>query len=428
MRNLSFRSRISLALLILGAPAGIAVLGWAYSALSSNPAKTTAAAFAPIRNSGRKLLAVLDTTKLTVNEKVALERHREELSKQLSLSARAVAYKRLLTYGLAITLAVLGSVLFYLSILLGRNLAWQLSRPIDELVGWTGLIKRNEPLPPDHPQSGPPEFAALRTAVREMAASLSQARRAELESARLRAFREVARRVAHEMKNPLTPIRFALASLDRTATKEQEEAVDVLRAESTRLEQLARDFANLGRLPEGPPAEVDLAELLAELIRTSLPTHIDANLTVSPGTPHITGHYDPLRRAFSNVLRNAVEAMAGGDPAAPRGRLRIEATIRPWEGGVRVSIADQGPGIVPEKRSRIFEPYFTEKADGTGLGLAIVKQSVDLHQGSIEVTETPGGGATFVIWLPIVPESARTRPPDRPFVERRISERRRHWQ
>jgi signal transduction histidine kinase len=222
------------------------------------------------------------------------------------------------------------------------------------------------------------------------------------------------------MKNPLTPIRFAVASLASKATREQEEALDVLRTESVRLEQLARDFSNLGRLPEGPPAEVDLGELLGELIRTSLPAEIEAHLQVEPGTPHVTGHYDALRRAFANVLRNAAEAMLG--------RGRIETTIRPWQGGVRVSVADQGPGIDPAKRSRIFEPYFTDKADGTGLGLAIVKQAVDLHQGTIEVSETPGGGATFQTWLPLLPESARTRPPDRPFVERRLTERRRNWQ
>jgi two-component system sensor histidine kinase MprB len=120
----------------------------------------------------------------------------------------------------------------------------------------------------------------------------------------------------------------------------------------------------------------------------------------------------------SNVLRNAVEAM--------NGKGRLEATVRPWDAGVRLSIADQGPGIAPAKRSRIFEPYFTEKPDGTGLGLALVKQAIDLHQGTIEVIETPGGGATFVIWLPRVPESARTRPADRPFVERRVADRRRN--
>ncbi|MEZ4589480.1 MAG: ATP-binding protein, partial [Gemmatimonadales bacterium] len=94
---------------------------------------------------------------------------------------------------------------------------------------------------------------------------------------------------------------------------------------------------------------------------------------------------------------------------------------------VRVAVADQGPGIPEEKLDRIFEPYFTEKAEGTGLGLSIVKQAVDLHQGDIEVVETPGGGATFVIWLPLARENARTRPPDRPFVERRVADRRRDW-
>lgn len=130
----------------------------------------------------------------------------------------------------------------------------------------------------------------------------------------------------------------------------------------------------------------------------------------------MTGHYDSLRRALANLLRNASEAM--------QGEGRIDVTVRPWDGGVRVSIADQGPGIAAEKRSRIFEPYFTDKADGTGLGLAIVKQAVDLHQGTIEVGETEGGGATMVIWLPLTSESARARPTDRPFVERRVADRR----
>ncbi|MFN0178706.1 MAG: sensor histidine kinase [Gemmatimonadales bacterium] len=419
MRPLSFRSRISLILLLLATPAAVALVGWAYATLTTNSAKTAQAAIQPLQISARRLLATLDTTKLTELERQTLRTYRDDLREQIALTRRASFYKSRLTTGLAIMLAGLGSVLFFLAIGLGWNLARQLSWPIDELVAWTGRIRRNEPLPDDPPRPGAPEFSALRVAVRDMAASLQQARRSELESERLRAFREVARRVAHEMKNPLTPIRFAVSSLERSAGPTQTEALEVLRAESTRLEQLARDFANLGRLPEGPPAEVDLAELAGELIRTSLPAEVDAHLGVDPGTPHVVGHYDSLRRAFANIIRNGAEAMHGTG--------RLEVTIRPWDGGVRVSIADQGPGIDPEKRSRIFEPYFTEKADGTGLGLAIVKQAIDLHQGQVEVLETPGGGATFVVWLPLLPESARTRPADRPFVERRLSDRRRNW-
>ncbi len=394
----------------------MAMFGWAYSTMRNNPARAAQAVVRPLRESGKQLLAALDTTKMTAPEIRALGDYKDRLSEALQLSQRAFIYKRWFTYGQALSLAGLGIVLFYAAIFFGRSLAAQFSWPIDELIGWAGQIQRNEPLPPDPPRSGAPEFASLRTAMREMAAGLAQARRSELESERLRAFREVARRVAHEMKNPLTPIRFAVTSLGRNASPEQEEALDVLRTESTRLEQLARDFANLGRLPEGPPAEVDLSELLAELLRTSLPAEIDGHLQVTPETPLVVGHYDALRRAFANVIRNAAEAMLGEG--------RIEVTIRPWQGGVRVSIADEGPGIPLEKRHRVFEPYFTEKSDGTGLGLAIVKQSVDLHQGLIEVAETSGGGATFVIWLPLLPESAKTRPANRPYVERRVADRR----
>ena len=144
-------------------------------------------------------------------------------------------------------------------------------------------------------------------------------------------------------------------------------------------------------------------------------------MVVAPGTPNITGHYDPLRRAFGNLLRNAAEACAGD------GRLVV--TVEPVPGGVRVAIADHGPGIAPAKRSRIFEPYYTDKTDGTGLGLAIVKQAVDLHQGGIEVAETPGGGATFVVRLPVAPGVVRPAAgPDPAAVpERRTAERRRNW-
>jgi signal transduction histidine kinase len=257
----------------------------------------------------------------------------------------------------------------------------------------------------------------LRSALRDTAASLQQARSSELESERLRAFREVARRVAHDMKNPLTPVRFAIGQLDRSATADQHEALDVLRVETARLEALARDFANLGRLPEGPAADVDLGELLHELLRTSLPETMRQTLTVESDAPPIAGHYDPLRRAFSNLIRNAVEACGGVGS--------IDVTVSPDDEGVRVAIVDHGPGVPAERRSRIFEPYVTDKIEGTGLGLAIVKQAVDFHHGTIEVTETPNGGATFTVRLPRQPAGVPKPIAHRPSADRRLADRRR---
>jgi signal transduction histidine kinase len=164
----------------------------------------------------------------------------------------------------------------------------------------------------------------------------------------------------------------------------------VLNAESGRLEQLATEFTEFGRLPEGPAASVDLVELLDELARTTLPTAMTARLSLDPATPALLGHYDPLRRAFSNILRNAVEACEG------QGEIEIIAAPA-TDGAVRIVIRDHGPGIPPELHGRIFDPYCTGKSGGTGLGLALAKQTVEMHRGTIAVEQTPGGGATFVV-------------------------------
>ena len=166
----------------------------------------------------------------------------------------------------------------------------------------------------------------------------------------------------------------------------------MLAAESDRLEQLAREFTEFGRLPEGPAAPVDFTELLAELARTSLPPTMKARVTLDPATPVLLGHYDPLRRAFSNLLRNAAEA------CEEQGELDI--TAAPDDGGgVRIEIRDHGPGVPADLADRVFDPYYTGKTGGTGLGLALVKQTIEMHGGTISLSHTPGGGATFQVRL-----------------------------
>lgn len=394
MPALSFRKRILIAMLVFGVlPTSLGIIGWAMALRNQAPAIAGRRAFEEVGATGRHLLRVLDTVPLSVEERTALREHTAELNDQLARAQRAESFSRWRATGITIVIVVLGSALVYISIIISRSLSKQLSAPIDELVGWTGFIRRGEALPLISRRRGAPEFAALRQAFRDTAAEIQAARAAELESERLRAFREVARRVAHEMKNPLTPVRFAVRQLQQTATPDQKEALEVLTAESTRLEHLAREFATLGRLPEGPSAEVDLGELLGELLRTSVAETVTTTLSVEPGTPPIVGHYDPLRRAFGNLIRNAVEAMGGEG--------RLEVRVARGEAHVSVSIADHGPGIRPEKRLRVFEPYYTEKPEGTGLGLALVKQAIDHHRGTIIVHDTPGGGATFEVRIPL---------------------------
>ena len=390
--RLSFHQRILLILICLGAlPTAVAILGWGLTIRSRGPATGPRQALEEVGASGRSLLETIDTARLTPPERAALDRHAATLNAALGRSQRAETFGRYYYAGLALAVLAIGAAFLYASVRLGGHLSRQLSRPIEELIGWTGHIRRTEPLPADRPRRGAPEFAALRMALREMADALERGRAREIEAERLRAFRETARRVAHEMRNPLTPIRLAVAQLARTAAGQQTEAIEVLTAESGRLEQLAREFTEFGRLPEGPAAPVDLVELLEELARTTLPPGMTPRLALDPATPTLQGHYDPLRRAFSNILRNAVEACGGS------GAIEIGAV--PENGGARITISDHGPGIPPELAERIFEPYCTGKEGGTGLGLALAKQTVELHRGSIVAEPTPGGGATFVVRL-----------------------------
>lgn len=390
---LSFRQRILLVLIVLGTvPTAAALIGWALTLRASDPVAAGRGAIEQVGATGRNLLETMDTLRLSPAERAALSRHVSSLNNALSRMQQASTYTRFYSGALTLLLLAFGALILYASVRLGGHLSRQLSRPMDELIGWTGHIRRHEPLPPDRAQRGAPEFAALRTALREMAANLEQGRSRELEAERLRAFQEVARRVAHEMKNPLTPIRFAVRQLSRQLPPEQRETLDIIAAESERLEQMAREFTELGRLPEGPPADVDLGELLDELTRTSLPEQVRARWMQRDAGVVVVGHYDPLRRALGNILRNAVDAMAG------QGDLDLAVTRK--GGGVEVVIGDHGPGLTPEGRQRLFEPYYTSKPQGTGLGLTLVRQTVEAHRGTIAVEDTPGGGATFRLWFP----------------------------
>ena len=393
---LPFRRRIFLILVVMTAvPTVLAVAGWVLSVRRLLPAAGARASTERVAATARTLLEGVDTLHLTVRERALLRNHLDQVSASVSLARRAETFLRYYTAGFALVIVLLGAAVLYAAVKLAGHLSRQLSRPIDELVGWTLLIRRREALPVALLTRGAPEFDALRQALRELATTLAAARARELEAERLRAFREVARRVAHEIKNPLTSMRIAVDQLGRVdgrAAGRSETALQVLAAETDRLDRLAKEFSEFGRLPEGPQSEVDLVELLDELGRTSVPNGVSVQLTAESAQRTVLGHYEPLRRAFANLYRNAAEAM--------QGRGAIDVNVTGDATGLAVTIADHGPGIPADLRQRVFEPYFTTKDDGTGLGLALVRVTLEAHRGTIAVSETPGGGATFAILFP----------------------------
>ncbi len=394
-----FHRRIFVILVVMTAvPTILAVAGWVLSVRTLAPSAGARASLEEVVNSARVVLQRVDTTQLPPDARAALRLHLESVSSSASLARRGETYLRYYTAGFAIAIVGLGAVVLFAAVRLAGHLSRQLSRPIDELVGWTQLIQVHQPLPAGSPARGAPEFEALRQALRDLATALDVARDQELEAERLRAFREVARRVAHEIKNPLTSMRIAVDTLARTGTDRggqgrTEMAMQVMAAETDRLERLAHEFADFGRLPEGPQSEVDVQELLEELARTGVPDGVTVTVRANGGRRSLMGHYEPLRRAFANLLRNAAEAMHGTGAID----VGVSSDTLGGGGGLVVTIADHGPGIEEELRLRVFEPYFTTKADGTGLGLALVRQTMEAHRGTISVGETPGGGATFTI-------------------------------
>ena len=392
---LPFRQRIFVVLVALTAvPTALAVVGWALAVRTVGPSAGARVALEEMAASARQMVDRMDTTHLAPRERAAVREHLERLSNSVTLARRAETYLRYYAGGFALVVIVFGGLALTTAVRLARHLSRQLSRPIDELVGWTRLIRRRVPLPAGPASRGAPEFEALRQALRELATALDAARERELEAERLRAFREVARRVAHEIKNPLTSMRIAVDQLGRTvgqADSRTVTAVEVLGAETHRLDQLAKEFAEFGRLPEGPKSEVDLVDLLMDLGKSAVPPEVAVRVRANGEPCKVLGHYDPLRRAFANLLRNASEAMNGCG--------EIDVAVARDGDGLVVTIADHGPGVPDELRQQVFEPYFTTKQDGTGLGLALVRQTIEAHNGTIRATDTPGGGATFSIVL-----------------------------
>ena len=416
---LAFRHRIFVWLVVIATvPAGIAV---AVSLLSPDlaPPAGGVEAWERVGDTWRAARRSVDVRRLSPEARRVVERHGEEIAVSLRRARQAQAFRYAISGALAgvaigLTVLVTGG-----AVRLAGHLSRQLSRPIDELVEWTGLLTRGEPLPDATRAKGAPEFQILRESFRRMARDLDAARAHEVEAAQLRTFRDVARQVAHELKNPLTPLRFAVAQLRRDPLSQRADLLEILDGESQRIEQMARDFGSLGRLPEGPPAPIDVRELIESVVRTSAPGELAAPIECAADLPLVVGHFEPLRRAFQNLLLNAVEAagrsaaprdppvgpsagVAGVDPAQrPAVAVRIAAADLGGRRAVAVSVADAGPGIPPDALGRVFEPYFTTKRHGTGLGLAIVRQTVLDHGGTIEATNAPGGGAVFTVTLPV---------------------------
>jgi len=295
------------------------------------------------------------------------------------------------------------------AILIGLLVSWwvskRITRPVEELANGARDVASGR-WDTQIDVQGKDEVGQLAGAFNDMTRTLASQKEKLVQTERVAAWRELARRLAHELRNPLFPMQITLENLQRARqlgpTQFQEvfnEATATLKAELANLNSIVGRFSDFSKMPAPHFEQVNVNESLRNAVRLFEPQF------TAVGKPAITTEYflteslaevdadpDLLHRAFQNLVLNALDAMPGG------GTL----TLRTADGGdaVRIEVSDTGKGLTPEECSRLFTPYYTTKQLGTGLGLAIVQSVIADHHGTIAVSSEEGRGATFKIQLP----------------------------
>jgi two-component system nitrogen regulation sensor histidine kinase NtrY len=336
---------------------------------------------------------------------VAVSKSKAELLRSLARIDESTVYAALAATAVALLLAVL--------------LARSLGRPIAELAAEARKVASGEARPLRGRGSG--EIAELAQAFDTMLVDLEATRRRLAATSRVAAWREVARRVAHEIKNPLAPIRAAVETLRRLRAREDPEfdayfdqATRTVLDEVARIAGIVTEFTRFARLPPPRPEDLDIVALVRQVVQMhaagargeSEAPSARIELIVETTPPTVRADRDQIARVLTNLVQNALDAVEGRGPSG-----KVELTVGTLHAGplaqrirdeVFVSVSDNGTGLSPAIASRLFEPYATSKPNGTGLGLAIAQRIAIEHDGELSHLGSPdGGGATFRLVLPV---------------------------
>ena len=334
-------------------------------------------AAAPIRAGGREGIV---TVPLPLR-KLEIERQIDELDRQV----------------------IFGAVLFSLvGAGIGYWMAERIADPINRLSHATRRIARGD-LDAHIAVASADELGRLVEDFNRMADDLKR-QRADLErTQRLEAWADMARQVAHDIKNPLTPIQLSAeharrVNVDRgrPLSPVLDDCVHAILTQVSLLRQIASEFSSFASSPTARPEPTPLAAIIEEVVtpyRTGLDGRIAIDVSVPADLPDAQIDRTLFARAITNVIENALHAMPG------RGRLTIRAEARPPV--ISVDLIDTGVGMEPDALARMFEPYFSTKATGTGLGLTIAKRNIELIDGTIGLSSTRGVGTTVTITVPM---------------------------
>jgi two-component system nitrogen regulation sensor histidine kinase NtrY len=336
--------------------------------------------------------------------RIALEGEKGEPVAWIELAVRdrgVAALQRQVT----LIAVILAAAVLAVTTLLGALVARRITRGLDRVVTGAQAAARGDL---DHrvPVTSKDEVGEVAAAFNLMMEDLRTAEERLVIAERIAAWQEIARRLAHEIKNPLTPIQMAMDNLRKTWRKQHpsfgellEDSTATVLEEADRLRRIVTEFSDFARMPKPDLAPLDLGEVVSgalALYQGESPVEHKAT-----PVPPIEADRGQMNQVLLNLVENARDAIAGKDGG------KILVTTRRGDAGDRVEliVEDNGPGVPAELRDRVFTPYFTTKQGrgGTGLGLAIVHRIISDHGGRVVIGAVPAGGARITVELPIKP-------------------------
>ena len=334
------------------------------------------------------------------------------LPEQSGISVTATRSRRALlstVQQLDLTVLLIGSATLASALLITVLLSRGLARPVRDLAEQAQRVIHGDPNPVV--ATGARELVEVAEAFNRAIADLVTLRKRLAVTERIAARREIARRVAHEIKNPLLPIRASVETLRRLRARNDpafdeyfDEATRTVLDEVARISNIVGEFTRFARLPAPAPAPFNAEEAVRGVVSLHGSTGAPIDFAAEP-CPELNADRDQVVQIVTNLVQNAQQALAD----RPHGR--VEVRLSREQDKLVLSVSDNGPGIAPEMRGRLFEPYATTKAEGTGLGLAIVERIVVEHGGEIAASDAAGGGAKFVVKLPLSGPTLLPEPP-----------------
>src|SRR5580704_10761312 len=322
-----------------------------------------------------------------------------------------------------IALAV-GAGALFVGLLMALWISARITKPVEELAEGAREVAAGR-WDTHIDVHGGDEIGQLAEAFNHMTQTLAAQKERLVQTERVAAWRELARRLAHELRNPLFPMQITVENLQKARKLEAKQFLEVfnestatLKTELANLNTIVTRFSDFSKMPAPQFARVNVNEALRNAVRlfepqfnaVGKPPVIPEYFLTEP-LPEIDADADLLHRAFQNLVLNALDAMPAG------GTLTMRTTEH--EGSVRIEVSDTGKGLTPEECSRLFTPYYTTKIQGTGLGLAIIQSVISDHHGTISVSSDEGHGTTFRIELPQRQSAHPPAPPEEAAPEKK---------